>query len=543
MPHPIHFGRILPNYRFRTAEGEFFLSSAPEGSSATAAKAQPFVEARERDGQFAVLRGAVSDSTLLECSLMEALPPIASSVFARLVDANRGIRDKVIGIAREVHDELIGVEVPPSAKELPLAIAPAGPLPLCVLDVGHHPKAPGATGVLDGAKVSEHTFNKELADMIAAKAQRAAIRIISRDTGDETGRLGLPAKTNALNPNFVISLHANDFEPTSTGSEVLYYHTSTEGKKFATVLQRQFVAALGLRDRGIKPVTKTDRGGDQLASTQAPIVIGEPFFIGNPVEFAAVNARKDALANAYALAIDEYAATFSNPKPAAITAKAVTSHVETGTSFSFVYEALSKEQFYAQNRAELERLIASINTRLADKYGSDLRPLTVQDVWVLTYCECGLRNGKVDPDYRHSAGERGLLPLPEHIRDWNGPSAPAFDSPMPLARNIEHFYLYLGHLKNKDVMGKAPRYYKSLFRMDGITGNAVREAKLLAGVVHGYFYSPNYSDRSIPADRIIRGYVRDTPLADVMRNTTYVHAGTSILTGRQANIEEALQLI
>jgi len=29
----------------------------------------------------------------------------------------------------------------------------------------------------------------------------------------------------------------------------------------------------------------------------------------------------------------------------------------------------------------------------------------------------------------------------------------------------------------------------------------------------------------------------------MMRNTTYVHAGTSILTGRQVNIEEALQLI
>lgn len=46
---------------------------------------------------------------------------------------------------------------------------------------------------------------------------------------------------------------------------------------------------------------------------------------------------------------------------------------------------------------------------------------------VLLYCESGLkRSGHVDPDHRHSEGERGLLPLPENVRFWNGSDAPAW---------------------------------------------------------------------------------------------------------------------
>jgi len=31
MKQPLHFGRFLANNLFRTSEGEFFLSSSPEG--------------------------------------------------------------------------------------------------------------------------------------------------------------------------------------------------------------------------------------------------------------------------------------------------------------------------------------------------------------------------------------------------------------------------------------------------------------------------------------------------------------------------------
>lgn len=543
MKLPLHFGRFLANNLFRTSEGEFFLSASPEGTAISEAKKNPFPEARERDGLFAAIRGLPGGDVILACSLVEAVPPLASSVFARLVDANKGIRSRVLELAREVRDEIVGEPEPVPAKDQPLEIKPSGPQPLCVLDIGHHPKAPGACGILNGKKVCEFAFNQELADMIQAKVKNARIIIIHRETGDDEGRRGLPAKTNALNPNFVISLHANAADKKAHGSEVLYFHTSTEGKIFAAILQRHFLSRLGLRDRKIKPKTSSDRGGDQLAMTKAVIVLGEPFFIDNDAEFAAVAAKKDELAAAYADAIDEYAATLSQPPPSAVTTKPVASHVAPATTFDFETANLTKEQFLSRNRASLDALIAAVNAKLVAKYAASLIPLTREEVWVITYCEAGLRNGKVDPDHQHSEGERGLLPLPSNIRDWNGPDAPVWNKPMPIARNLEHFYLYLGHLKNKDLTGAPRRLYRGLFMLDKIAGNPVRQAKVLAGVVHGYFYSGNYTPKVIPYDYLVSGFQRDVPLAKLMKDTTYVHAGKPLMEGRQQNIETALGLV
>jgi N-acetylmuramoyl-L-alanine amidase len=549
MKQPLHFGRFLANNLFRTSEGEFFLSSSPEGTSVQEAKKNPFPEARERDGLFAAIRGLPTEDVILGCSLVEAVPPLASSVFARLVDANKGIRGRVLELAREVRDEIVGEPEPVPAKEQPLEIKASGPQPLCVIDIGHHPDAPGATGRLNGKKVSEFTFNKELAAMIQAKVKNARIITINREPGNDEGRRALPAKTNALNPNFVISLHANAADTKAGGSEVLYFHTSTEGKKFAGILQKHFLARLGLRDRKIKPKTSSDRGGDQLAMTKVVIVLGEPFFIDNEAEFAAVAAKKDELAAAYADAIDEYATTISNPAPSAVTEKIVASTIAPKEDdFVFVTKDLTKEQFLKQNDKELTRLIAAVNVRLSQKYGAATCPLTREDAWVITYCEAGLRNGKVDPDHQHSEGERGLLPLASNIRDWNGPDAPVWNKPMPIARNLEHFFLYLGHLKNKDLTGGTRRLYMGLFRIDKIKDNTVRQAKVLAGVVHGYFYSGNYratppAKPTIPYDDLVSGYQRDVGLAKLMKDTTYVHAGKPLMEGRQQNIETALGLL
>ncbi len=539
----LHFGRILTNNLYRTSEGEFFLSSSPVGTPLPEARKNPFPEARERDSQFAAIRADVEEDVMLGCTLVEAVPPIASSVFAHLVDNNKGIRNRVLEIARDVRDELVGEPVPIPPKAIIAEIKPSGPLPLCVIDIGHHPDAPGADGILNGKKITEFAFNKPLADLIAAKVKNARIHIIYRDSGDTAGRKGLPAKTNALKPNFVIALHANSSDPMSHGSEVLYYHTSTQGKKLATILQREFLAKLGLRDRKIKPIDSAGRGGDQLAMTRAPIVLGEPFFIGNPEEFAKVAAKKDELATAYATAIDEYAASLANPAPSAITLRPFVSRIESDTTFTFLTENLTKEQFLTRNRPALEALIASLNSKLTSIYGNKTTPLNREDVWVITYIEAGLRNGKVDPDHRHSEGERGLLPLASNIRSWNGSTAPAWDKPMPIAQNLEHFYLYLGHLKNKSVTGPPRNLYRDLFRLDKISGNPVREAKLLAGVVHGYFYSGNYSDKKVPFDYLIQGYQKDTSLAKLMKPTSYVHAGKDIITNRENNINAALGLL
>ena len=63
------------------------------------------------------------------------------------------------------------------------------------------------------------------------------------------------------NTRRLISLHANAFNETANGTETLYFHTSTQGKKLVEVEQRHLLDALDLSDRKLKPVTSAGRGG------------------------------------------------------------------------------------------------------------------------------------------------------------------------------------------------------------------------------------------------------------------------------------------
>jgi Endonuclease/Exonuclease/phosphatase family len=223
-------------------------------------------------------------------------------------------------------------------------------------------------------------------------------------------------------------------------------------------------------------------------------------------------------------------------------AAAVKEVLESDTGFSFQTEGLSKERFLRTNRSELQRLIGGVNDELRRRHGEGFKALNAHDAWVLFYCEAGLEGGRVDPNHRHSEGERGLLPLPDKIRDWNGPDAPRWDRPMPVDTNIWHFMLYLGQLKNKVVANiQGMRLYPDLFRQNSVDGVPEREAKVLAGVVHGYFYSGTYSDRRVPFAHLLEAYRNDVPLTTMMQNTTYRSAHA--LPGRQRNIEEALRLL
>ncbi|HEY5751975.1 MAG TPA: N-acetylmuramoyl-L-alanine amidase [Chthoniobacterales bacterium] len=537
-----HFGRILPNCLFRTVDGDFFLSSSKPGESGDP-RQKPFASAREREGQFAVIQGNAVEDVIRVSLLVEGVPPIASALLSKLLEPERGIREQVLGIAREVRDELIGDEPPPPASD-PLHIVRSGPRPLCVIDIGHQPSAPGAVGMLDGESVSEFVFNTDLAKRIEALVKNAEIIIIHRPDSPE-GYQRLPSETNRLNPAFVVSLHANGNGSTTSGARVLYYDTSKEGKKLANLLQARFLEALGLSDLKIKGRTSSERSGSQLFNTRAPIVIGEPFFITNPNDLRIATDRKDALAAAYAGAIDEYAAMLSQPPETTTSGRIVESHTEPGATFNLITEGLGKEKFLSTNEAALLGIIQAVNAMLKAKYGASFLPLTKEDAWVLLYCEAGLKgNGLVDPDHRHSEGERGLLPLPENVRFWNGPDAPVWNKPMPLARNVEHFFLYLGNLKNKEVTAVGLRHlYGDLFRTEGIAGDGARDARLLAGVVHGYFYSATYRNRSVPFDHLLNGFKSDTPLSALMAGTRYIHAGTSIIRGREKNVDTALGLV
>ncbi len=210
-------------------------------------------------------------------------------------------------------------------------------------------------------------------------------------------------------------------------------------------------------------------------------------------------------------------------------------------SHGWMLEGRDKIRFFADNRAGFEDRIAKVNATQRVTHGAGHQPLTIEDVAVVYMAEAGLAaDGTVDPGYVHSNGEIGLFPLPGNIAFWIGENAPAYNRPMPLDVNIRAYLAYLGALKNKTVKTMGGRaLYPGLFLEDGIAGHTDRAAKLLAGIVHGYFWDGNYGGQPVPLNHILQGYTQDLPLDEIMRPTGYVHAGKSLMKNRQRNIDEA----
>lgn len=172
---------------------------------------------------------------------------------------------------------------------------------LCALVIGHKKTSPGAANA--SKNVTEFAFNEALSRHIEDKVDGVVVQRVFRRTYKQ-----LPDDINELKPDFIVSLHCNAFDTTASGTEVLYYHKSKRGKALAGVVQKKLLAALGLKDRGIKPRTSEDRGGYLLKNTKAPCVIAEPFFIDNDEDLKIAQTRLDALADAYARSIEQYAA-------------------------------------------------------------------------------------------------------------------------------------------------------------------------------------------------------------------------------------------
>jgi N-acetylmuramoyl-L-alanine amidase len=167
------------------------------------------------------------------------------------------------------------------------------------LVIGHTKNSPGACN--NNYQTCEFPFNeklvKDLADRVANKHD---IEIVYRDTYS-----GLPDKINALYPKFIVSFHCNAFNKRATGTETLYYHSSTKGKAIAEIFQKNLVSTLGLSDRGIKPKSAEDRGGYVLRYTKAPCVLLEPFFIDNDSDYLNVMMKYENFLWALEKSLDE----------------------------------------------------------------------------------------------------------------------------------------------------------------------------------------------------------------------------------------------
>lgn len=95
----------------------------------------------------------------------------------------------------------------------------------------------------------------------------------------------LPKLINELEPDICVSLHLNSYSKESAnGTEVLYAEGSEKGKVLAQYLNEE-LKSLGLKNRGLKPTKRKNRGGLLLHKTYMPCVIVEPCFISNVRDF------------------------------------------------------------------------------------------------------------------------------------------------------------------------------------------------------------------------------------------------------------------
>ena len=135
--------------------------------------------------------------------------------------------------------------------------------------------------------------------------------IVLRKAGTEelVSDLNKASKTGDI----ILSFHLNS-DIKASGTEVLYWETSVNGKKLAGLLQKKLTEVLKLPDRGIKgrrkPLNSKDalnqRGWTMFKNTKIPFVMMESFFITNNKDMETGNKNIAAMAKAVTEAVLEF---------------------------------------------------------------------------------------------------------------------------------------------------------------------------------------------------------------------------------------------
>lgn len=168
--------------------------------------------------------------------------------------------------------------------------------------IGHGGKDCGAVSI-DG-KVTELAFNTVIAEMLLIKLKENGYEAFKHNRGEN--KIENIPLINSLKPDLIISLHANSsLNSSATGTEAIYYPTSTKGKRFAEILSKNVSQVLGLKNRGAKEPFN-GRGSGLLKRTNAPCVISEPFFINNDSDLKIALNSKDKYVDAIIKSINEY---------------------------------------------------------------------------------------------------------------------------------------------------------------------------------------------------------------------------------------------
>ena len=162
------------------------------------------------------------------------------------------------------------------------------------LVIGHNARSQGAVRVTD--KRTEYDINSDLA--VAIRDLDPVRYVIVRRTAG-AGEIGRAyAEVDRLGVKASVELHFNGAAaPSATGTETLTSGTRNS-LRLAQGVQAGMVRALGLRDRGVKVIPRTGRGGASLWTGKPPAILIEPYFGSNAGDCAAADRNFLALSRA-----------------------------------------------------------------------------------------------------------------------------------------------------------------------------------------------------------------------------------------------------
>lgn len=196
---------------------------------------------------------------------------------------------------------LFARSTPPAPQPAPAPQPFAAPRPSAAdkiaLVIGHNARSKGATRVTDGK--AEYDWNGQLAEAIRALAPDRYV-IIRRPAGlSYTAEVRAAyGAVDAAGVAGSVELHFNAAaDASATGTETLT-SGSPGSVRLADQVQHHMVRALGLRNRGVKVRSRSDRGGESLFAGRPPAVLIEPYFGSNRGDCAAADRNFVALAAA-----------------------------------------------------------------------------------------------------------------------------------------------------------------------------------------------------------------------------------------------------
>jgi N-acetylmuramoyl-L-alanine amidase len=173
--------------------------------------------------------------------------------------------------------------------------------PWIALIVGHEPTRPGADSL---SGTTEFVWNSNIAARVTNRLADSKELGLVRLWRAPEGYASLPGRINETGCDAAVELHFNCSDGRGHGTEVLHWHSSRRGAMLAEVWQTMILEALGLKDRGTKPITRGDRGWQMMAKTTMPTILVEPFFGDNAADWNTAVAKQDDLVDAYVAALE-----------------------------------------------------------------------------------------------------------------------------------------------------------------------------------------------------------------------------------------------